>query len=64
MSERYETTKEHAFRMGVDESTVRRWCETGKMPGAYRVGSRWRIKPDRANRASEAGAVDVAAANV
>lgn len=33
-------------RVGVPESTVRALCARGELPGAYRVGSRWRIDFD------------------
>lgn len=39
------TPAQAAPRFGVDEKTVRRWCESGRLR-AERHGSRWRI--DRA----------------
>jgi excisionase family DNA binding protein len=31
--------------LGVPERTFRRWCETGKMPGAYQTrGGHWRVR--------------------
>jgi excisionase family DNA binding protein len=36
---------EAADRLGVSKETVRRWCQTGKLP-AKRVGFWWRIRPE------------------
>jgi len=47
------TTFFAAHAWGVDESQVRRYCEAGRVPGAYRAGHVWLIprgtaKPQRA----------------
>lgn len=31
----------------VSHSTILRWCEDGKIPGAYKVVGRWRIDRER-----------------
>jgi excisionase family DNA binding protein len=44
-----------AAEMGVTRRTVQRWCEAGKVPGAYRTkGGHWRLrKPARISRYSK-----------
>lgn len=37
------TPAEFAARYRVPERTVRDLCKSGRLPGAYRVGLRWRI---------------------
>jgi hypothetical protein len=41
------TTNAVGQRLGYDESAIRKMCEAGRFPGAYRngVGGHWRI-PD------------------
>lgn len=34
---------EAAIHLGVKEETVRRWCETGRIPG-IKTGSRWKVR--------------------
>lgn len=43
------TCREVGNRYRVDESTVRRWCETGKVPAAKTPGGQWRIHVDAVN---------------
>jgi len=40
-----------ASEMGVSRRTVQRWCEAGKVPGAYRTkGGHWRLRKPRIKR--------------
>lgn len=43
----YLSTGAYARRLGVSAEAVRQWCEAGKIKGAIRTGSRWKI-PSRA----------------
>ncbi|EPZ38856.1 helix-turn-helix domain-containing protein [Anoxybacillus ayderensis] len=43
----YYTTTEVAKKLGLSDQTIRRMCETGKFPGAYKTdGGHWRIPQD------------------
>jgi excisionase family DNA binding protein len=35
-----------ADRVGVHERTIRRMCDRGEIPGAIRVGKKWRVPAD------------------
>jgi predicted site-specific integrase-resolvase len=36
--------RQFAEAFGVDDDTVRLWCQAGKVPGAFQTpGGRWRI---------------------
>lgn len=37
------TPADVAARWGKPAWTIRRWCEKGAFPGAFRVGNRWAI---------------------
>ncbi len=37
------TLAEAAVHLGVKEETVRRWCETGRIPG-IKTGNRWKVR--------------------
>lgn len=37
------TPKQFAAEVNIDERTVRRLANDGKLPGAYRIGGQWRI---------------------
>lgn len=39
----YLSTVAYARRKGVSAEAVRQWCEAGKIKGAIRTGSRWKI---------------------
>lgn len=46
-SEPIYTVSEIAELLRVDNSTIQKWCKSGKIPGAYKTGtasnSHWRI---------------------
>ncbi|KYD31053.1 MULTISPECIES: helix-turn-helix domain-containing protein [Bacillaceae] len=58
----YYTTSEVAKKLGLSDQTIRRMCEKGKFPGAYKTdGGHWRIPrkifittPEQDERAEEA----------
>jgi DNA-binding transcriptional regulator LsrR (DeoR family) len=41
----HRTPNEVAPRMAMSEYTVRKLCRQGKMPGAVKIGGRWKIDP-------------------
>jgi excisionase family DNA binding protein len=49
--------REVAQALGKSVRTIQRWCQAGKLPGAYRAGRPWRI-PRSALDAPYRGAVD------
>ncbi len=42
----YVSVRTFAERFGVPERTVRNWCASGKIEGAYLVGNTWNIPED------------------
>lgn len=44
------TPKQFAAEVNIDERTVRRLANDGKLPGAYRIGGQWRIDYDEWKR--------------
>ena len=40
------TTAEAAAATGVHETSIRRWCRNGRIPGARFVGNQWRVTAD------------------
>lgn len=58
MSKEYLTTAQTAENWGVSERTVRNYCNTGRVPGAFFSGKSWRIpieakKPERKKNTNE-----------
>jgi excisionase family DNA binding protein len=49
-----------AARLGISVSTAARLARAGKLPGAFRVGSRYRISVPRFEREVHGVAVDAA----
>jgi len=48
------TLKKLALQLGKSERTVRRWCDRGLVPGAYRTkGGHWRIPKEAVRRFDE-----------
>jgi len=46
---------EAARRLGVDRSTVSRWCQDGKLPAIRTIGGHWRIRASLIRRLEEEG---------
>lgn len=44
MAKRLIPAAEAARRLGVNKSTVSRWCEAGKLPAFRTAGGHWRIR--------------------
>ncbi len=43
-SKDYYTTGQAADIIGFNAATIYRLCEKGKIPGAYKIGTWWRIR--------------------
>ena len=42
------TVTEFAAAAGLSRHTVKRWCQKGQLPGAYKKGHLWLIPPTAA----------------
>lgn len=50
---KYISVTEYAKRHGIPERTVRHYCKTGQIDGAYLVGKTWNIPPDAVRQLRE-----------